>query len=346
MSSWNDLFCKEKDSYIRVQITAEEEMMLSKTAQRMNKKEEKEYVYTLDNRGISTRWFVGLVGEYAVSKVLKQWGLIDDMPSFDLEEGLSYLYDTADMIKVGFNLGCKTVGIGKAALVKEHEKYPEIISVYDKFQKVVYICGIATPDVLNRYSDLSLVEDDRVRSKAGSVAGKVGFNRFDKLIPFSKENVKRFKVDLELCYHYYLTNADRQNINNTASYIELRGDKLHIRNWMPGFISEEEFDYPLSNQGLKRLTKVLDPNRIYIGFQITPILEKLQSEWVGDSFKLQVIDMCSVLSKWGSKYKTICNDIKAEEAIGLLSIIFNPTPPFPTDSINANFYMFLRILFN
>lgn len=346
MSSWTDLFCREKDSYIKVEITDAEEQMLSKVAHRMESKQNTEYVYTFDNKGIGTRWLTGLVGEYAVSKQLLEWGLIDKMPSFDLEQGLSSTYDTADLIKLGFNLGCKTAGTDRAALVKENETYPEVISVYDKFQKVVYICGIATPDILKRYADLSLVTEEKVRAKAGSVAAKVGFNRFDKLIPFTKQNVERFKVDLEVEYKYFLTTEERLKIHGLTTYIEESDGKLHIRTWQGGPIFEEvDFDYPLSHTDLKKLTSIFDSKHIYLGFRITPIIEKIQSAWVGDALKIKVIDMSDVLSLRKGQYIDICRNYLTSDAYSSLTMLLKPCPPNPIYStVNANYYMFLREL--
>lgn len=39
MSRWDDLFCKQKDSYIEVKLTHAEKQMLSQTAQKMAAKE-------------------------------------------------------------------------------------------------------------------------------------------------------------------------------------------------------------------------------------------------------------------------------------------------------------------
>lgn len=318
--------------------------MLSETAQHMADKENTEYVYSLDNWGISARWFVGLVGEYAVSKVLLNWGLISEMPSFKLQEGFSSVYDTADLLKCGLNLGCKTSTVGRVIKVKEICKYSEVVCVYDKYQDTVYICGIATKEILEKYSDLDLIEDEVIRRKAGTVAGKVGFNRFDKLVPFTKENVEGFRVDLTLNHHYFLSNQDRQNLVGNCTYIEKKEDRILFRHSLKGSITEDAVEYPFTKEGLKRLTKILQPNHIYIGFQILPLLEKLQSEWVGLPLQLEVIDLWEVFNKLGGKFDLICNKTTPDEALGLLSMLYRPKLPYPMDEVNTNFYTLLWII--
>lgn len=344
MNSWDALFGKQKDSYVEVKLTSAEKQMLLNTAQRMTGKEDREYVYHLDNWGIGARWFVGLVGEYAVSKVLLNWGLISEMPSFKLQEGFSANYDTADLLKCGFNLGCKTSTMGRCTKVKEICKYSEVICVYDKYQNVVYICGIASTEVLGRYSDLDLIEDEIVRRKAGTVCGKTGFNRYDKLIPFTKENVLRYKVDLELNHHFYLSNTERLNIVNDCSYIEKKEDKLLFRHSDAGVITEDVVEYPFTKDGLKRLTRIFRPNHIYLGFQILPILENLQSEWVGLPMQIEVLDLWESLNRLGGRFSPICNQTTPDEALGLLSMIYRPVLPRPMDEVNTNFYTLLWIL--
>lgn len=345
MSNWSDLFCKEKESYICVEITGAEEKMLSDVAHRMESKKDTEFAYIQDGSGIGTRWLTGLAGEYAVSKQLLNWGLIDEMPSFDLELGLSSTYDTADLIRLGFNLGCKTAGINRPLLVKENETYAEVISVYDKTQGKVYICGIATPDILKKYADESLVLESNVRKKAGSVAAKVGFNRFDKLIPFTKENLKRFRADLEVEYLRYFPKERKDNAKGLTTYMEVADGKLHIKSWNNSFsIDEIAFDYPLSHSDLKKMTRILNPNRIYIGFRVAPIIEKLQSDWVGEPLKIKVLDMSDILSERNEQYYKICHDLPTSEAISNLTMLLKPVAIRPMDYVTANYYMFLWTL--
>ena len=344
MSRWDDLFCKQKDSYIEVKLTHAEKQMLSQTAQKMAAKENTEFVYSLDNWGISARWFVGLVGEYAVSKVLLDWGLIDKMPTFNLQQGFSSIYDTADLLKCGFNLGCKTSTIGRVIKVKENCKYSEVVCVYDKYQNVCYVCGIATSEVLDRYADIDLIEDEVIRRKSGTVASKVGFDRFDKLIPFTKENVERYRIDLKIQHLFFLQNQERLNLIGNCTYIEKKEDTLVFRHSQKGVITETVVDYPFTHEGLKKLTKTLKPNHIYLGFQILPILEKLQSEWVGLPLTIQLLDLWEVLNQIGGKFDVICKQTAPEEALGLLSMLYKPVLPYPMDEVNTNFYTLLWIL--
>ena len=139
--------------------------------------------HKIDDKNEYKRFFTGMMGEYAVEKILGQ-------KFVDWSIGDSAIYNVADLNALGINIGIKTVEIGKYPIIHKEAERPEIICIKRR-DNLIIICGLATIDVLNTYQDDSLVLSPYLRRRGV----KTGFNGFEHLIGFSTlEDLKKYSV--------------------------------------------------------------------------------------------------------------------------------------------------------
>jgi hypothetical protein len=144
----------------------------------------KEKVHQHDGRREPKRWKTGRMGECALEILFKK-------KFADWEIGHSDKFSYADLKDLGVDIGIKTVDYGSFPLVHKHSKRAEIICV--TYGNRVYVLGLATPDILNTYSDQKYVRD------ANALDRKTGFYGFDKLIPIhSYEDLMEHACKLNL----------------------------------------------------------------------------------------------------------------------------------------------------
>jgi hypothetical protein len=122
------------------------------------------------------RNYTGMMGEVALEKFF-------GTPFVDWSVGTSDKYNVADLRPLGYNVGIKTVEMGKFPLVRRDAYRPEIICI-KRNENTVIICGLATVDVLIHNQD-----DKFVRSPNALRRGeKSAFVGFDKLIKINSLN--------------------------------------------------------------------------------------------------------------------------------------------------------------
>ena len=132
------------------------------------KEKMKEKVHQYDGSKEHKRWKTGRMGEVALEILFKK-----KFTDWTIGESENYAY--ADLKDLGVDVGVKTVDYGSFPLVHKHSRRPEIICV--TYGDKVYILGLATPDVLNTYSDPKYVKT------ASALDRKTGFYGFEHLIP-------------------------------------------------------------------------------------------------------------------------------------------------------------------
>lgn len=151
---------------------------------RVIKAKQREKVHQFDGKKEPKRWRTGRMGECALEILFKK-------QFADWNIGHSERFAYADLKDLGFDIGIKTVDYGSFPLVHKHSKRAEIICV--TYGNKVYILGLATPDVLNTYSDIKYVHNPDARDR------KTGFYGFDKLIPiYSYEQLMDVATKLNL----------------------------------------------------------------------------------------------------------------------------------------------------
>lgn len=150
-------------SVIKVSISEEKQAKIKELVSDIVDAKAKEDHHKIDNRKESKRFFTGLMGEAAVEEVL-------GMPIIDWTVGNSNKYHHPDI--PGYKVGVKTVEYGKYPIIfKKNNYYPQIFCVLDPRQSgVVYVCGLATPDVLNTYQNDDFILDPNLRARGTKTA--------------------------------------------------------------------------------------------------------------------------------------------------------------------------------
>lgn len=151
-------------------------------------KKEKEAHHLSDNRSHFIRYFTGTLGEVALEEYLGFEGIVD------WEIGNSEDFHKSDLRAVGLNVGVKTVRNGYFPIIFKKSFSPEIIMIKkNSVDNIVYLCGFATKDILNKYQSDDLIIDQELR-KRGTKTGFYGFNHlqpfknFEELSYLTKKN--------------------------------------------------------------------------------------------------------------------------------------------------------------
>jgi len=95
----------------------------------------------------------------------------------DWTVGDSKKYHKPDLRGIGLNFGIKTVDYGLFPVIFKTSYSPEIINISWK-NRYVYVCGLASIDVLNEYQSIDLIKDTRLRSR-GTKTGFYGFEHLE-----------------------------------------------------------------------------------------------------------------------------------------------------------------------
>ena len=130
-----------------------------------------------------TRLRTGLIGEAALEKLLS-------ISVIDWSVGDSEKYNKPDI--TGYSVGVKTVEWGKYPVIFKKNDYPQIICIKNKNDNKVLICGLATPDILNKYQDDELIISENLLKRGV----KTGFYGFKHLIPIRSINdLQQYKIN-------------------------------------------------------------------------------------------------------------------------------------------------------
>lgn len=170
------------NSFERITFTDEEIKKATKWAIGMENAKLQEQSWQRDSGSIIKRLVTGMLGEMALEKYL-------DLEFIDWTIGDTLDYDKPDLLKLGVDIGVKTVefsegqnGVDKFPVILKDSTYPEIFTFYKPTQKSVYICGIATLETLGKYRTDSLLISPTLRQKGT----KTCFYGFEHLEPPTK----------------------------------------------------------------------------------------------------------------------------------------------------------------
>lgn len=195
------LFTKEFDSVkyklgvMAVSLTNKEITYAEEFARRVVKEKMKERVHKEDANNEHLRWVTGTLGEVALGKILEvkihnnQVGDSSDFTVPDLEEPL------------GIIAGVKAFRIGNFPLTNRlststggsKNAYPQVFVCVDIDNKVAYLLGVATVDVL--LENEAILENNRFVKDQTALTRKTAFTAFNQLIPF--KDVKSLKRIIE-----------------------------------------------------------------------------------------------------------------------------------------------------
>lgn len=180
MYSFDEYFNKCSDKH-NCRYCKDTEDKLNAHAQKMATAKAKEAHHKIDCFNEEKRIMTGLLGEKALEHVL-------GIDIIDYTIGNSKNYNVPDISQ--YNIGVKTVEYGKFPVIFKNNSYPQIICVVDKSKKAVYVLGLATVDVLNKYQSEDLILSPYLRARGT----KTGFYGLDKLIPIhSIEDILKYK---------------------------------------------------------------------------------------------------------------------------------------------------------
>lgn len=161
-------------NFILIEMTDDECKKINDFVNKLILVKKQEVHHQIDDISEFKRFYNGTLGEFALEKFLKTKGIIN------WTIGNSAFYNVSDLKNIGVDVGVKTVEYGLFPIIFKTNDKPEIINIAWK-QKYVYICGIATPEILNQYQSIDLVMDMNLRNR-GTKTGFYGFNKLEPLL--------------------------------------------------------------------------------------------------------------------------------------------------------------------
>lgn len=157
------------DRFVKVELDDKTLGKVDKFVTKVIAKKSQESHHQTDHHKEHTRWTTGVLGECAVEKYLGK-----KFVSFRVGDSKTHNY--ADLKPLGFDCGIKTSEMGKYPIVAKPSVRDEIIVVKSS-HNTFYICGLATPSMLNTY-----INDDYILSPALRARGtKSAFYGFHHL---------------------------------------------------------------------------------------------------------------------------------------------------------------------
>lgn len=134
----------------------------------------KEKVYQDDGLALRKRCFTGFMAERIIERLLNRKFSV-------LTVGHSADYDEPDLVRLGLNVGVKAADDDYPLMAlhqngnKKEAIRPELICI--RRGNLIYVCGLAMPDIITLYSDMDFVRTREARGR------KFGFYGFEHLIP-------------------------------------------------------------------------------------------------------------------------------------------------------------------
>ncbi len=168
-SLYDDLVGRYSDNFVRVRVPEDKVEKINALVDSIVEQKQKENIHQIDGNKERKRFFNGLLGEAAIEKLL-------GIDIIDWSVGDSKNYNYPD-VKI-FGVGIKTVEKGKFPVIPKRNDYSQIICIVsDTIKNLVFVCGLATVDVLNDKQSDTLLWDKQLASRGV----KTGFYGFDKL---------------------------------------------------------------------------------------------------------------------------------------------------------------------
>lgn len=165
--SYDDYVKKYSNSFVRVLLDNNTISDVQCFVEKLIIEKAKEEHHKIDGKKESKRFTTGILGEAAIEKFLgikiRNWSSI----------GHSNLFNYPDI--PGYEIGIKTVEFGKFPIIFKKNWYSQIICIRGRENpNLFFICGLATPDILNQYQDENLILDHNLKAR-GTKTGFYGF---------------------------------------------------------------------------------------------------------------------------------------------------------------------------
>lgn len=180
--SYEEYVAKYKKNFTRVFIEQKKNDDITQFVPKLVEAKATEFHHQADPNKEIKRFTTGFLGEAAVEQLL-------NVSIIDWTIGKSNFYHHPDI--PGYNVGIKTVEYNKFPIIFKDNRYPQIICIHStEIDRLVFVCGLATVDVLNTYQDDNLIIDSKLRARGT----KTGFYGFDKLIQVNTlDDLQKFK---------------------------------------------------------------------------------------------------------------------------------------------------------
>ncbi len=166
-------------SFERITFTDAQIKKATQWALEMEEQKLKERSWQRDSGSMIKRLVTGILGELALEQYL-------GMEFVDWSIGKTVDYEKPDLSALGVDIGVKSVefselpnSIDRFPIILKQNTYPQAFTFYKPLQKTVFICGLATTDVLNTYQTAALVLSPALRAKGN----KTAFYGFEQLLP-------------------------------------------------------------------------------------------------------------------------------------------------------------------
>lgn len=171
---YKDIVGRNKYKYLKVIINDKKIARIKQLVIAVINKKQLEPHHQIDKNKEFNRFYTGFLGEAAIEALLHTDKIID------WSCGNSNDYNVPDLLKIGINAGIKTADIYNFPVIFKKNTYPQIINIRYGYN-TVFICGLATTNVLNTYQNDDLILSPFLR-KRGT---KTGFYGFDQLLSFN-----------------------------------------------------------------------------------------------------------------------------------------------------------------
>lgn len=168
------------DKFIRIKISRENIKKADEFVKELIKAKSKESHHKIDNDSQYKRFFTGTLGELALEQYFGIEGVVD------WHIGDSVKYHSPDLENIGLKIGIKSVNYGLFPVIFVNSYYPEIINIV--YNDYVYICGVATKEILNTYQSIDLIKSKKLKARGT----KTGFYGFEQLKTF--DNLEELKL--------------------------------------------------------------------------------------------------------------------------------------------------------
>ena len=156
-----------KSKAVRIIVPEEKRRKIDEQVAKICGVKMQEYRYQRDHKQLAYRYTTGLLGEAALEEYL-------GVPIIEWEVGDSDVYNHPDIPNT--KVGVKTVRYGKCPLIWQKNWYSQIICIISPHnENEVWICGLATKDILNKYQSREFVLNPQAR--------KTAFYGFEHLLP-------------------------------------------------------------------------------------------------------------------------------------------------------------------
>lgn len=174
--NYDECVTKYSDSFVRVVLDPGYVSRIQNFVTELVEAKFKEDHHKIDSNKEVKRFTTGFLGEAALEKLF-------GIPIIDWTIGYSGLYHIPDI--PGYRVGIKTVERDKFPIIFKDNSYPQIICIKStKYNNLIFVCGLATSNVLNNYQDDDLILDPNLRARGT----KTGFYGFEQLVPIKSLN--------------------------------------------------------------------------------------------------------------------------------------------------------------